>query len=449
MKHIHITKGLDIPISGTPEQVVREGNPVSQAALLGDDYLGLKPTMAVQPGDRVKTGQQLLSDRNNAGIAFTSPACGTVLAVNRGEKRRFVSLVIALEGDESVSFLDNPGKDPQQLPPGEIRAAIAASGLWTSLRTRPYGRIPDIAANPASLFITAIDSEPLCADPEVIIARDRGDFQLGLQALRRLVACPIHLCSARGFDGLEDMADFHSWTFAGPHPAGLPSTHIHFIDPVSEKKTVWQIGYQDVIAIGYLFRTGTLKTDRLIALSGPAVRQPGLLRTRLGARVPEICAGEIDDGRPCRLISGSVLSGRAIAGDAGFLGRYHNQVSAVYDDSGRSLFNWLMPGRDRYSIKPIFVSALNRSRRLPMPTATWGGRRAIFPLGTYDQVMPLDIIATTLLKSIAVQDSEKARDLGCLELIEEDLALCSFVCPGKNDFGPMLRQVLTTIQLEG
>lgn len=449
MKHIQITKGLDIPISGTPEQVVREGNPVSQAALLGDDYIGLKPTLAVQPGDRVKTGQQLFSDRNNAGIAFTSPACGTVLAVNRGEKRRFVSFVIALEGDESLCFLDNPGKDPQQLPPEEIREALAASGLWTSLRTRPYGRIPDIAANPASLFITAIDSEPLSADPEVIIARDRGDFQLGLQALRRLVACPIHLCSARGLDGLEEMAEFHSWTFAGPHPAGLPSTHIHFIDPVSEKKTVWQIGYQDVIAIGHLFRTGSLKTDRIISLAGPAVRQPGLLSTRIGAFIPELCSGGINDDQPFRVITGSVLSGRKISDTTDFLGRYHNQISVVYEDSGRSLFSWMMPGSDRFSIKPMFLSALHRTRRLPLPTATWGGHRAIFPLGTYEQVMPLDIIATTLLKSIAVQDTEKSRDLGCLELLEEDLALCSFVCPGKNDFGPMLRQLLTTIEREG
>ena len=449
MKHIQLKRGLDIPISGAPEQNVRPGTMISRVALLGDDFIGMKPTLAVEAGNRVKVGQPLFTDKNIPGVVYTSPGCGTVLSVNRGEKRRFVSLIIALEGDECVCFLDDPGKNPQALPPEEIRATLVASGLWCSLRTRPFGRIPAIDSNPASLFITAIDSEPLAVDPQMVIARNPGDFRLGLQILRRLVTSPIHLCSAGGLTDLPEMVDFHSWTFSGPHPAGLPSTHIHFIDPVGEKKTVWQIGYQDVMAIGHLFHTGSLQTERVVSLAGPGVRHPGLLTTRLGAFVPEICAREIDDDRPCRLISGSVLSGRQADGLTGFLGRYHNQISVVHEDNGRSLFNWLMPGRNRFSIKPLFLSALNRSRKLPMPTALWGGRRAIFPLGTYEQVMPLDIIATSLLKSIAVQDTEKSRDLGCLELIEEDLALCSFVCPGKNDFGPMLRQLLTTIELEG
>ncbi|MDP3480047.1 MAG: Na(+)-translocating NADH-quinone reductase subunit A [Desulfoprunum sp.] len=448
MKRIQIKKGLDIPISGEPEQRVRPGATVTQVALLGDDSIGMKPTLAVQAGDTVKTGQQLFSDKNTPGVHFTSPGCGTVLAIHRGEKHRFESIIIALEGDAAIPFLDNPGENPQKLAADKIRSVLQKSGLWCSLRTRPYGKIPAIST-PASLFITAIDTEPLSMDPEVVIARDKGDFQLGLQALRRLVDCPMHLCSAKKLDGLPEMPEVYSWAFSGPHPAGLPSTHIHFIDPVGEKKTVWQIGYQDVIAIGHLFRTGSLKTERLVSLAGPGVRHPGLLTTRLGAFVPEICAGEIDDDRPCRLISGSVLSGRQADGLTGFLGRYHNQISVVHEDSGRSLFNWLMPGRDRFSIKPLFLSALVRTRKLPMPTALWGGRRAIFPLGTYEQVMPLDIIATSLLKSIAVQDTEKSRDLGCLELIEEDLALCSFVCPGKNDFSPMLRQLLTTLELEG
>lgn len=449
MKHIQIKKGLNIPISGAPEQQIRPGAMTSRVALLGDDYVGMKPTLTIQVGDRVKTGQQLFSDKKNPGVIYTSPGCGTVLSVNRGEKRRFESLIIALEGDESVCFLDDPGKNPQALSSGEIRATLVASGLWCSLRTRPFGRIPAIESNPDSLFITAIDSEPLAADPEVIITRKPGDFQLGLQILRRLATCPLHLCSAKVPGDLLEMADFHSWTFSGPHPAGLPSTHIHFIDPVNEKKTVWQIGYQDVMAIGHLFRTGHLQTERVVSLAGPAARHPGLVTTRLGASIPEICREEIDGDQSCRLISGSVLSGRAVDGINDFLGRYHNQISAVYEDSGRSLFNWLMPGRDRFSIRPLFLSTLHRTRKLPMPTALWGGRRAIFPLGTYEQVMPLDIIATSLLKSIAVQDTEKSRDLGCLELIEEDLALCSFVCPGKNEFGPMLRQLLTTIELEG
>ncbi|MBB5347231.1 Na(+)-translocating NADH-quinone reductase subunit A [Desulfoprunum benzoelyticum] len=448
MNHIRIKKGLDIPISGGPVQNVRPGRDVGRVALLGNDSFGIRPSLAVGEGDRVKVGQALFTDKNNPEVVYTSPGCGTVVEINRGAKRRFQSLVIAVDGDDDIAFLDHPGDDPQTLTAAAVQATLIASGLWTSLRTRPFGRIPAVAAPPASLFVTAIDTEPLAADPLVIIALAAADFRRGLQILRRLAACPIHLCSAQPIDGIDDIDDLHSWLFSGPHPAGLASTHIHFIDPVHEHKTVWQIGYQDVIAIGHLFRTGRLQTERIIALAGPAISKPGLVTTRIGASITELCRDETGDA-PCRLISGSVLSGRAMAAPVDFLGRYHNQVSAVREDSGRSLFNWLMPGRDRFSLKPVFLSALLGRKPLPMITATWGGRRAIFPIGSYEQVMPLDIIATSLLRSIAVQDSEKAQELGCLELIEEDLALCSFVCPGKNDFGPMLRQLLTTIESGG
>jgi len=448
MEHIHLKKGLDIPISGAPEQTAGPGRDVSRVALLGDDSIGLRPTLTVQAGDRVVTGQTLYLDKDNPGVLFTSPASGAVLAVNRGAKRRFESLVIAVEGDEATTFIDNPGDDPQPLPPAKIRQILVASGLWTSLRTRPFGRIPAIDAAPSSLFVTAIDTEPLAADPQVVIARRPADFLLGLKVLRRLVDCPIHLCCASAIDGCGDITGLRIWRFSGPHPAGLPSTHIHFIDPVSEKKTVWQIGYQDVIAIGHLFRTGFLSSERIVALAGPAIKNPRLVVSRAGASITELCLNETT-GDPCRLISGSVLSGRAAVAPADFLGRYHTQVSALHESSGRSLFNWLLPGARRFSIKPVFLSAYTGASPLPMPTATWGGRRAIFPVGTYEQVMPLDLIATSLLKSLAFQDCERAQELGCLELVEEDLALCSFVCPGKNDFGPMLRQVLTTIENGG
>lgn len=448
MEHIRLKKGLDIPIAGVPVQRIRQGRSVSNVALLGDDSIGLRPTLSVQEGDRVRTGQAVFTDKDNPGVIFTSPGCGRVVAINRGAKRRFLSLVIAIDGEEAVSFSDRPGREPALLPAEEVRSTLIASGLWTSLRTRPYGRIPKVDATPSSLFVTAIDTEPLAADPLVVIGRAPGDFRLGLQILRRLVDCPLHLCCADEIQGCGDIPGVKTWRFTGPHPAGLPSTHIHFIDPVGEKKTVWQIGYQDVIAIGHLFRTGQLATERVVALAGPAITTPGLVATRLGASVTELCRGETSDDT-CRLISGSVLSGRAVAAPTDFLGRYHNQVSALPDDSGRSLFNWLLPGFNRFSVKPVFLSAYTGKTPLPMITATWGGRRAIFPIGTYEQVMPLDIIATSLLKSIAVQDSERARELGCLELIEEDLALCSFVCPGKNDFGPPLRQLLATIESGG
>lgn len=449
MKTFRISKGLDIPISGAPEQKVRKGQTVRQVALIGDDYIGMKPTMQVKVGDRVKTGQLLFVDKKNRGVKFTSPGCGTVVAINRGEKRKFESLVIELAGEESIRFLSPASRSMGNMKSEDVRSLLIDSGMWTSFRTRPYGKIPAIDSIPNSLFITAIDTSPLAADPQRIIARYEKEYQLGLRLLRQLFSVPIHYCT--GMDKLlpaEELYGIDYSVFHGPHPAGLPSTHIHFIDPVHETKSVWYIGYQDIIGIGHLFNSGYLFTEKIVSLAGPALSSPSLVITRAGACLTELCQQDFL-GEEVRILSGSVLDGRKASGNYTFLGRYHNQVSVIQDDSGRAFFNWAKPGKDRFSIKSVFISVFKKHLRFPLNTALWGGRRAIYPLGTYELVMPLDIIATALLKTLSAGDTEKAIDLGCLELVEEDLALCAFVCPGKNEFGTVLRQVLTTIELGG
>jgi Na+-transporting NADH:ubiquinone oxidoreductase subunit A len=298
--------------------------------------------------------------------------------------------------------------------------------------------------------VTAIDTAPLAADPAVIIKEYKDDFCLGLEILRQFLPVPLNLCLADGFDvsGLPSEG-INYYSFSGPHPAGLPSTHIHLIDPVHTKKQVWQICYQDVIGIGHLFRTNLLMTERIVAVGGPGVKKPTLRRTHSGALIEQICTGQLDLSTVYRVISGSVLEGRHAAGIYAYLGRYHRQVSVIQEKNGRAFLNWIMPGKERFSATGLFLSSLLPKKKFSMITAAWGGQRVIFPLGTYERVMPLDIMATSLLKSLAVGNTEKSSALGCLELIEEDLALCSFVCPGKNDYGPMLRDILTTIEKEG
>jgi len=449
MEQIITKKGLNLPISGAPAPTIRPGAACRTVAVIGDDSVGMKPTMEVEVGDMVKTGQLLFTNKKASGQRFVAPGCGKVIAINRGAKRKFESLVIELAGDEAITFIDNPGQPVDNFTAEEIRELLVESGLWASFRTRPYGKIPEVDAVPASLFITAMDSEPLAPPPELIISARAADYQLGLELLNRLVEVPIHYCCAdRELGYAEKQEDFRYWAFTGPHPAGLASTHIHFIDPVHEQKTVWHIGYQDVISIGYLFRTGTLLTERTVSLAGPGVRNPSLVTTRLGANLNDLCAGELKDDT-MRIISGSVLSGRTGDESHAYLGRYHNQVSVLPDNSGRSLLNWALPGAKRFSVKPVFSSAINKLLNIDMNTAVWGGHRAIYPLGTYEDVMPLDIIPTYLMRALMVGDTEKAKALGCLELIEEDVAPCSFACPGKNEFGSKLRQVLTTIEIEG
>ncbi|MBT8329045.1 MAG: Na(+)-translocating NADH-quinone reductase subunit A [Desulfofustis sp.] len=449
MRRITLDKGLDLPIDGAPDASISKAAAVEHVALIGDDYIGMKPTMLVAVGDQVACGQPLFSDKKNEGVVFTAPAGGEVLAINRGAKRKFESLVIRVSESDSVSFCE-PGSDPHSLGPEKLRRLLIDSGLWTALRTRPYGKIPRIDSEPASLFVTAMDSSPVGSSMRVIIEHRKDDFYLGMKALATLVSIPIYLCHAGDLNDLDTIADqVEPVVFEGPHPSGLPSTHIHFVDPVNETKTVWHLGAQDVCALGGLLRTGALVSERVVALGGPCFESPRHVETIVGASIAELCRSELKEGVEGRLVSGSILDGRQANELHGFLGRYHQLVSCLPEGDGRQLFGWLRLGNDRFSVSRAFLTAFTKPDKVPFNTAVWGGNRAIYPLGTYEKVMPLDFVPIYFLKSLASGNTEKAKELGCLELIEEDLALCSYVDPGKNDFGPMLRQTLTSIEEEG
>jgi Na+-transporting NADH:ubiquinone oxidoreductase subunit A len=444
---IRIKNGLDLPITGSPVQEVTAARPPRSVALLGNDYNGLKPTMAVQVGDRVKLGQVVFSDKRNPGVHFTAPAAGVVSAINRGQQRVLQSLVIDLEGDEELTFAQYPAAQLASLDAQLVRDNLQQSGLWTALRSRPFSKIPAVDATPSSIFVTAIDTHPLAADPVLLIAGHAEDFANGLQVLTRLAK--VFLCKAEGasLPG-EQLPQVQEAAFSGPHPAGLAGTHMHFLDPVSASKSAWNIGYQDVIAIGKLFVSGRLWVERVVALGGPVVEKPRLLRTRLGANLEELTAGELVPGYS-RVISGSVLGGRTARGAYAYLGRYHQQVSCLHEGDERQLLHYLRPGVNKHSVLNIFISRLSGGKKFALDTSTNGSARAMVPVGAYEQVMPLDILPTQLLRYLIVGDTEMAQKLGCLELDEEDLALCTYVCPGKYEYGPILRDNLTLIEKEG
>jgi len=455
---ISITKGLDLPIAGAPEQTISEGSEVRHVALLGDDYIGMKPTMTVSEGDRVKLGQVVFTDKKTPGVQFTAPAAGTVKAIHRGAKRKFESLVIEVDEDdcEQETFKTFPDHNLAKLDRRDVCQQLVASGLWTALRTRPYSKVPALDQVPSALFITAIDTNPLAADPAVVLKKYPAQFIAGLEVLSTLTDGHAQVCRKAGStipgEGTTP-AIFHA--FEGPHPAGLPGTHIHFLRPVNQDKSVWYIGYQDVVAVGHLFLTGQIWTERIVALAGPVVAEPRLLRTRLGASLTELTADQfvVSDQQPARILSGSVLSGRRSVEPIDYLGRYHNQISILAEGGQRELLGWALPGSNKFSIRRIFASAWNQSATDPQKfafnTSTEGSPRAIIPIGMFEDVMPLDLVATPLLKALVTDDTEYAQQLGVLELDEEDLALCTYVCSGKNDYGPMLRKSLTTIEREG
>ena len=444
---IKIKRGLDIPILGAPRQVIEDAPLARAAALVGFDYVGMKPTMAVQEGERVKLGQLLFTDKKTEGVCYTAPAAGVVAAINRGAKRVLQSVVIDIDGDDAEMFQTCSASD---LPDAEaIRNQLVRSGQWTALRTRPYSKVPAPQSEAAAIFVTAIDSHPLAADPTLFISEQADAFCLGQDLLARLITGKLYLCKAVGAQVPKGNAsNIEVAEFDGPHPSGLAGTHVHYLQAVGASKTVWTIGYQDVIAIGRLFLDGRVYTERVVALCGPQVENPRLLRTRLGADLRALCAGQLKNGEN-RVISGSVLGGRAVHAGSSYLGRYHNQVAVLLEGREREFMGWASPGFEKHSNMGVYVTSVFGSKPLAMTTNTHGSDRAMVPVGSYEKIMPLDILPTQLLRALIVGDTEMAQALGCLELEEEDLALCTYVCPGKYEYGPILRDNLTRIETEG
>lgn len=449
---IKTKRGLDLPISGSPQQKIEDGPVVKQVALVGFDYHGLKPTMEVREGDKVKAGQLVFTDKKAPGVRFTAPATGTVSAINRGAKRVFESLVIDVESDEGESFPSFDAAALKNLDRATVVENLVESGQWTAIRTRPYSRspLPDAAA-PDALFVTAADTRPLCADPALVISEQPEAFLAGIDVLSRLTQGKVYVCSNAGSElPASDNPAVVSEQFSGPHPAGNAGTHIHFLHPVHTNRNVWQVGYQDVIAIGKLFTTGQLYLDRVVSLAGPQVTNPRLIRTRFGASTDALTAGEVTPGDN-RVVSGSVLDGRKAAGGTAYLGRFHDQVSVLREGTERELLEFVMPGVEKFSLTRLFLGSYMAKlggKRFNLSTSTEGSERSIIPLGTYEQVMPLDILPTQLLRSLVVEDFDACIELGALELDEDDLALCTFACPGKYEYGPYLRQMLTRIETE-
>lgn len=443
---ISIKKGLDLPIAGKPSQTISADIKVTEVALLGADYVGMKPTMAVQVGDRVKKGQVVFTDKKTEGVQYTAPVSGVVKAINRGERRVFQSVVFSIEGDDHITFDQYSAEQLATLDAGAVESNLVTSGLWTALRTRPYSRVPALGSRPSAIFINAMDTNPLAIDPAVVIADQAEAFKQGVVVVSRLTEGKTFVCKASGSDiptaGVEQSEEF-----SGPHPAGLPGTHIHYLHPVSAGRTVWTIGYQDVIAIGQLFTTGELNSERVYAVAGPQVKESRLVRTFLGASVSELTEGALKDGEN-RVVSGSVFGGRTAIDAEAYVGRYHNQVSVLEEGRDRPMLHYLRAGANRFSVMPIYVSKF-MNKVFNFTTSTNGSERAMVPVGAYERVVPMDMLPTQLLRALIVEDMETSIALGCLELDEEDLALCSFVCPGKYEYGPILRKNLTRIEAEG
>lgn len=449
VERIEIGRGLSVPIEGEPALQI-DSKEVSRVALVADDYIGMRPTLVVSEGDRVELGQTVFTDKKTPGVTYTSPVGGKVVAINRGEKRRFLSFIIEKEGgQDSIDFGSVESPAIAGLSREDIVSKLVTSGLWTSIRTRPFSRVPSPETSPQAIFVNAMDSNPLAFSPDTVVAENDEEFSAGVEVLAHLSDGDTYVCRRPGSTVPAEKIPFAvAAEFEGPHPAGLAGTHMHFLKPATAGRVNWYLNYQDAIAIGRLFLTGKLDPVRIISLAGPNVTNPRLLQTQIGASLDELVDGELTSENT-RVVSGSVLCGRPREELTGFLGRFHLQVSCLAEGNEREFLGWQMPGFDKYSVTRAFAAAWKGVQNFPLNTGTGGSERAMVPIGTYEKVMPLDLLPTPLLRSLISRDTGSAQELGCLELDEEDLALCTFVCPGKYEYGEILRDNLLRIEKEG
>ncbi len=449
MPEFSFKRGLDLPISGAPEQTIHDGPAIGSVALIGADYIGLKPRMLVAEGDSVQRGTPLFSHKDSTDVLFVAPATGRIRAINRGARRVLQSVVVDVDDafDKGIDF----GALPDGAGGDDIAEKLCKSGLWTAFRTRPYSKVPTADSRPAAIYVTAMDSEPLAADASVIIAERPDDFVAGLAAIAQVSDGPTYLCHETGatIPG-GDIDRVEVATFSGPHPSGLAGTHMHFLQPPTADSIVWTISYQDVIAIGHVMRTGFLDSAVVISLAGPRATTPRLIRTMPGANLSELVDGEIAGDDPVRVISGSVLSGNmSDGGPLDYLGRYARAITLISEDTTKTFMSWIAPRRDQFAVLPVLASAFNRATTYAMGSSLHGGRRAMVPIGIFEELMPQDFLPTQILRALLVMDTDSAQALGALELDEEDLALCTFACPAKYEYGIALRDSLVKIEKEG
>ena len=408
-----------------PGAAIQEDKSSGASAILGRDYPDVNLQLLVEEGEQVRAGQAIMCDRRSPQIRFTSPCSGVVSQINRGRKRRLISVQISNKYNADAISFDIPDKVDKQ----GLKNLLLESGLWTAIRSRPFDDIADPDSRPEALFVTATDTRPLAPDPTVILSRYSHDFSTGLGALCELVDAPVYLCRPESWNiNYEATQRVEDFVFKGPHPAGLVGTHIKALCPIRfDGNQVWHIGYQDVISLGHLLNNGKPWMHRVISLAGPAVKNPGLITVPLGASVDDLVDGELSQTRSLRIISGSLIDGSDALGHEAFLGRFHSQLTVITEPAATPRKDWM-------------------SRLLDTVSAT---HQPLIALPDLDLVAPAGILAVPLLRALTTGDVERARDLGALELVEDDMALLSYCCTSGKDYGQLLRAILDQIRREG
>ena len=444
----NLTKGLDLSLKGeiTNQDLPNEKNLTSRVALLGTDFHGIRPTMFVAEGQEVKQGDKLFEDKKNPRYSHLSPINGKIIEINRGDRRSFLSMVIEKNDDENSFEVDTTFEKSSD----QVLNFLNDYGLLGLFRTRPFSKVPMVGSLPNKIFISLIDSNPLSFEPKIIIEDNLEAFNKGLELISYLPNDGVHLGISNDDLELFSSHNINYHKFNGPHPIGLVGTQIHKISPASLTNQIWTIGYQEIIKIGKTLISGYLSNEKYISISGPQVFDPEIVMTNYGACVEELTAGKLLEGEN-RIISGSVLCGHICEGPKAYLSNFSNQISVIREvnKDDREFLNWLRPEIRKHSSLRMFLTSIFKNYKYNLTSAINGGFRAIVPVGVYEEIFPMNLMITQLLKAIVTEDTELAQTLGVLELDEEDLALCTYSCPSKYDYGLILRNILEKIEKDG
>ena len=426
---IYLKKGLNIPISGEAVLETKKKIVPDVVAVKPTDFKGFSPRLLVKEGDNVLAGSPVLADKQNPDILLASPVSGTVKEIVRGEKRKLLAVLVKADGERlSVDF---GAKNPSGLSSDEVKEALLKSGLWPSIVQRPYGIIANPAVTPKAVFVSAFSTAPLAADCEFAFKDDFDAIQAGITAMSRIAK--VHVCingESSIFAKLSD-ATVHT-VVAKKHPAGNVGVQISHLSPIKKGETVWTLNLASLASIGKLFKTGKLMLDRKVAVTGPAANEPAYYETLPGTPVKELAQiPATQEG--IRFISGDVLSGENIGAD-GYLGFFDNQVTLLKEGRERELLGWANPLRfNQFSSSMAYFSWLLPKKKYNMDTNTHGGVRAFVCSDVYGKVLPMDIFPVYLIKACLAGDIDKMEQFGIYEVLPEDLALCEFVDPSKND----------------
>ena len=439
-KIIKLCKGLDIRLQGEAAKSIVNAPLAAEYAVSPLDFEGLTPKVLVKVGDKVEAGSPLFFDKKRPEILFTSPVSGTVAAVNRGEKRRVLSVVVT--ADKEVAYKEFAKLDVATASREQIVNLLLESGLWTMFVQRPYGVIASPSDMPKAIFVSAFDSAPLATDYSFAIAGEEKSLQKGFEVLGRLTEGKVHLSyhasqAAPQFSGVE----LH--TFKGKHPAGNVGVQIHHIDPINKGEKVWTLNIQDVAILGRLFLNGKVDMSRVIAVAGSCVAEPKYYKVIAGASVASILGGGLSNEH-ARVISGNVLTGRNV-GKEGFLGVNANMLTAIPEGDTYEMLGWAMPRFKKFSVSRAYFSWLFPWCKYNLNTNLNGGERAFVTNDLYEKYLPMDVYPVHLVKACLANDLDKMENLGIYEVIEEDLALCEFVCPSKIEIQQILRNGINTM----